>query len=195
MRLVPPLLAAALLAAMTPAAAEVLDAAPGGFALRNTADVPVAPDAAWRVLVGEVDAWWPRDHTWWGAASTLSIEPRAGGCFCERAPDGEVEHLRVVFVQPGVLLRMTGGLGPLQGLGLHGALDWRLEALPARPGDDGTPVAWTRIRLEYRVGGYAGQDLGAFAPVVDRVQAQQLGGLASRLGGAVPPAPAEATAE
>lgn len=195
MRLVPVILAATLFAASPPAAAEVLDAAPGGFAVRNAAEVPVAPDAAWRVLVGEVDAWWPRDHTWWGAASTLTIEPRAGGCFCERAPDGEAEHLRVVFVQPGVLLRMTGGLGPLQGLGLHGALDWRLEALPARPGPDGADVAWTRIRLDYRVGGYADQDLGAFAPVVDRVQAQQLEGLALRLGGAVLPAPAEATAE
>ena len=67
---------------------------------------------------------------------------------------------------------MTGGLGPLQGMGLDGALEFRLA-----PADGGG----TRITLWYRVGGYTPDDLSKFAPVVDRVQAQQLGGLAAYL--------------
>jgi uncharacterized protein YndB with AHSA1/START domain len=162
----------ALLLVATTATAEVKDATPAGFTIENARTVPVAPDAAWRALVADVDRWWPKDHSWWGRQSTLSIEPRAGGCFCEKGQDGrEAAHLQVVFVDPGKTLRMTGGLGPLQGMGLHGVLEWRLQ-----PEGQGT-----RIALHYRAGGYAPDDLGKFAPVVDRVMAQQLGGLADYL--------------
>ena len=155
------------------ARAAVKDATPQGFTIENTVDVPVGRDAAWDALVGDIDDWWPRDHTWWGAESRLSITARAGGCFCEKAPGGrQAEHLRVAFVAPGEVLRMTGGLGPLQGMGLHGALEFRLaEAGPGR----------TRITLWYRVGGYTPDDLSKFAPVVDKVQGLQLGGLARHL--------------
>jgi hypothetical protein len=34
----------------------------------------------------------------------------------------------VVFVDPGHVLRMTGGLGPLQGMGIYGALDFSFTA-------------------------------------------------------------------
>lgn len=153
------------------ASGEVRDASPSGFLVENAEMVPVDPPTAWRALVGEVDRWWPKDHTWWGAESTLSIEPRAGGCFCELAGERQARHLEVVFVDPPRLLRMTGGLGPLQGMGLHGALDWSLEAV-----EEGT-----LITLRYQVGGYSPQDLSELAPIVDRVQAGQLGGLAGFL--------------
>jgi hypothetical protein len=78
----------------------------------------------------------------------------------------------VTFVDPGRTLRMTGGLGPLQGMGLDGALEWRLA-----PADDGG----TKITLWYRAGGYTPDDLGKFVPVVDQVQGVQLGGLADFL--------------
>ena len=67
---------------------------------------------------------------------------------------------------------MLGGLGPFQGMGLHGALDWRLEAVEGG----------TRITLRYQVGGFTPEDLPKIAPFVDGVQAQQLGGLADHLG-------------
>lgn len=67
---------------------------------------------------------------------------------------------------------MTGGLGPLQGMGLGGALEFRLA-----PADGGG----TRITMFYRAGGYTPDDLSKFAPVVDKVQAQQLRGLADFL--------------
>ena len=159
---------------LAPAAgARVLEATPTGFSVENSRDVPVDAATAWQALVDDVDRWWPKDHTWWGDASILSIEPRAGGCFCEHAADGErsARHMVVVFADPGKLLRLTGGLGPLQGMGLHGAMEWRLA--PIEGG--------TRITLFYRAGGYAPDDLSTFAPVVDRVQALQLGGLAGHL--------------
>ncbi|MDR0181687.1 SRPBCC domain-containing protein [Lysobacter arvi] len=156
----------------TPATAAVKDATAGGFTVENTETVPVDADAAWKALVQEVDRWWPKDHSWWGAESKLSIDARAGGCFCETAGARQAQHMAVVFVDPGKTLRMTGGLGPLQGMGLSGALEFRLA-----PADGGG----TRITLFYRAGGYTPDDLSKFAPVVDKVQAQQLRGLADFL--------------
>lgn len=156
------------------APAAVKDAGPSGFTLENSETVPVDPATAWTALVENVGRWWPADHTWWGDASKLSIQPRAGGCFCEIDGDRQAWHMSVVFVDPGKLMRMTGGLGPLQGLGLHGALEWRFDAID----DD------TRISLHYRAGGYSPDDLSKFAPIVDRVQALQLRSLANFLRGA-----------
>ncbi|KFL37754.1 hypothetical protein N788_00870 [Arenimonas donghaensis DSM 18148 = HO3-R19] len=160
----------ALVACLLPlaASAEVVDSGPSGFTLENSAVVDADPDQAWKALVGDVGRWWPADHTWWGDAGKLSIEARAGGCFCERDGDRQARHLEVVFVDPGRTLRLAGGLGPLQGMGLHGALEFRLA--PVEGGG-------TRITLWYRVGGYSPDDLSGFAAVVDRVQAQQLDGL------------------
>ena len=154
------------------ARAEVKDAAASGFTIENSEVVPVDADTVWRALVADVDRWWPKDHSWWGAASKLSIEPRAGGCFCEIAGEQQALHMTVTFVDPGKTLRMVGGLGPLQGMGLHGAMEFRLA-----PADDGG----TRITLYYRAGGYSPDDLGKFASVVDQVQGLQLGGLAGYL--------------
>lgn len=162
----------ALLAVPAMAGAEVKDAAAGGFTIENRQTVPMDAGTVWQALVGDVDRWWPRDHSWWGAESRLSIDPRAGGCFCESAGDRQAQHMTVTFVDPGKTLRLLGGLGPLQGMGLHGALEFQLA--PAQGGG-------TSITLRYRVGGYSPEDLGKFAPVVDRVQGVQLAGLADYL--------------
>lgn len=166
------LLICLLALASSPAAAEVLDRSTRGFTLSNTVEVPVSPAKAWQALVEDVGQWWPADHTWFGDAAALSIEARAGGCFCERSGDREAAHMQVAYVEPGKLLRMLGALGPLQGMGLNGALDWKFEAIEGG----------TRITMWNRVGGYTPDDLGAFAEVVDRVKAQQLSGLAEHLG-------------
>ena len=171
MRRVVPLLVAAVLGASGQARAEVKDAAASGFTVENARVVPVDARTAWQALVDNVDAWWPKDHSWWGQASRLSIDPVAGGCFCERDSARQAQHMQVAFVEPGKLLRMTGGLGPLQGMGLHGALEFRLT-----PEGEGT-----RIVLWYRAGGYTPDDLSKFAPIVDRVQGQQLAALADYL--------------
>ena len=136
----------AALAMLLPMAAqaELKDASPSGFTVENSEWVAVAPPVAWDAFVQDVGQWWPADHTWWGDASKLSIQPRAGGCFCEIDGDRQAWHMTVVFVDPGSLMRMTGGLGPLQGMGLDGALECRFVA----EGDG------TRITPWYRAGGY-----------------------------------------
>lgn len=162
------LLAAGLVTLSVPGLAEVKDASALGFTVENSVVLMTDPASAWQALVGEVDGWWPKDHTWWGKSGTLSIDARAGGCFCERSGQRQAQHLQVLFVDPGKLLRLGGGLGPLQGMGLYGVLEWRL--LPVEGG--------TRITYWYRAGGYTPDDLRALAGVVDQVQAQQLAGLA-----------------
>src|SRR3546814_14149253 len=77
----------------------------------------------------------------------------------------------VVFAEPGKLLRLAGGLGPLQCMGLHGVMEWRLA--PIEGG--------TRVTLFYRAGRYTPDDLSKFAPAVDRVQTLQLSGFAAHL--------------
>lgn len=167
------LIGASLLTLVLPALAEVKDASPSGFTTENSVIVMTDPASAWQALVGDVDAWWPKDHSWWGSAGTLSFDARAGGCFCEKSGERQAQHLQVVFVDPGKLLRLTGGLGPLQGMGLYGVLEWRLV-----PVDGGT-----RITYWYRAGGYTPDDLRSLAGVVDQVQAKQLGGLARYIAG------------
>src|SRR5688500_13251530 len=155
----------------SPARAEIKDSVANGFTIENSQVVPVDPRTAWNALVDDVGRWWPKDHTWWGDASKLSIQARAGGCFCEIDGERQAWHMTVTFVDPGSALRMTGGLGPLQGMGLDGALEFRFSKV-----EEGT-----KITLWYRAGGYTPDDLSQFVRVVDQVQGLQLGGLADYL--------------
>lgn len=160
------------LAATLPARAEITSLGPTGFATAHAADVPVPAAAAFDAMTRKVGAWWSSDHTWSGAASNLYIEPRAGGCFCERlAEGGSNEHLRVVHFAPGRLVRMQGGLGPLQGMGLQGTMEWLIEG-------EGPPA---RIRWRYTVHGHLADGFADIAGAVDRVLSEQLERLAASL--------------
>lgn len=152
--------------------AEVLHVDKHGFIIENTIVTDASQQAAWRALIDNVGQWWPADHTWWGKAENLSIDEHAGGCFCEKSGNNSAEHMRISFVDQYNLLRMTGGLGPLQGMGMHGALDWSLQQ---------TENGQTQITLKYTVSGINPDGYTTLAPIVDKVQAQQLGGLADFL--------------
>ena len=148
-----------------PAAAAVVDAQPGGFEVKTTAAIAATPDRVYAAMT-EPGRWWASEHTYSHDARNLSLEPRAGGCWCEALPGGgSVQHMRVVYADPGRMLRAAGGLGPLQGMGVQGALTWTLGPGPA----GGTVVTQT-----YDVGGYAPGGLAALAPIVDRVLGEQL---------------------
>jgi hypothetical protein len=164
-------LLAILALACASASAAVVDKSAAGFTVENSVVVPVDAKVAWDGFVGHVDEWWPKDHSWWGAEGKFTIDPRAGGCFCETAGKRSAQHMVVSFVDPPGMMRMTGGLGPLQGMGLTGALEWTFTPAPGG----------TKITLRYVAGGYTTTDLVKFSAIVDKVQGIQLGGLAAFL--------------
>lgn len=173
------ILAAASAAVLcAPASAEVIESAHGGFASTHTVVVAADRAAVWRELV-HPEGWW--SHTWSDDSANLRLEAVAGGCFCETIPAtgnwpaGSVEHMRVVAVMPGTTLRMTGALGPLQAEGLSGTLTVTLS-----DSEGGTRITWDYISF-----GEARFPVDQFAPAVDGVQAEFLGGLVARLGGPV----------
>lgn len=134
-----------------------------GFLIQSVVLVDARPEAAWRALI-RVSSWWDPAHTWSGSAKSLRLEPRAGGCFCERLTNGgSVEHARVVFAQPGRLLRLDGALGPLQEMPVTGVLSYALA--PDGPG--------TRITMTYHVAGALAVESAKLAPLVDQVMQGQ----------------------
>jgi len=158
------LLVAALLAAAA-AEAELVAVEPGGFVSEHELKLNASPSEAYRALTEEVHAWWDPAHSYSGDAANFSMDATAGGCFCERLPDGgSVMHMQVAQAMPGKLLRLTGGLGPLQGLGASGAMDFAFES-------DGTG---TLLKYRYSVHGFFPAGLDTLAPAVDRVQLGQL---------------------
>ena len=135
---------AAALATTTPAAATIADLGPGGFANEVTVHI-AAPPAKVYALIGKPALWWSPDHTFSGSAANLSLDERAGGCFCETLPNGgSVQHLVVVFAEPGKVLRMRGALGPFQQYSVDTVMTWTLTKA-----GNGTDVAAT-----FLVGGY-----------------------------------------
>jgi hypothetical protein len=161
--------ATAFLAAQDRACAEVLASSDTGFTIEHVRSVDLEPGAAWSRLIEPAD-WWHPDHTWTTDAANLSLDPRAGGCFCEALPDGgSNEHLRVVHAAPGRLLRLDGRLGPLQPQPLTGVMSWQL----AESENGGTTVT-----LRYIVAGPPGSALENWAPPVDSVLGQQIDRLA-----------------
>jgi len=148
---------------------EVLFLAETGFIVKNTIIVKSNREDTWKIFSQEVDQWWPSDHTWWGQAGTLTIDTFAGGCFCEKNKGKSAEHMRIIFVDPNVLLRMSGGLGPLQGMGMFGSLDWAFTE----------NVQGTEVTMTYKVNGINPSGFSKLAPMVDKVQALQLSGLAN----------------
>jgi hypothetical protein len=144
--------------------ADVTAAAPDGFTIERTVDIAVAPDAAWRDL-GRMGSWWDPEHTYSGDARNLSLDLRAGGCFCERWSGGEIEHGRVVLAWPAQrTLRLPSALGPLQELGVSGALTFAIA-----PHEGGS-----RVSLSYYVSGSSVSNLEPLAPLVEGVLALQL---------------------
>ena len=147
-----------------PALAEVKSAAPNGFEVASMATISAPADRVYSAL-GEVGRWWNPSHTFSRDAANLSIELRAGGCFCERLKDGgSVQHLQVVYVAPGEGLCLRGALGPLQMEGVDGTLSWALK-----PVEGGTSVTQS-----YVVGGYIRSGMENWAHKVDGVLHEQL---------------------
>jgi hypothetical protein len=153
----------AVLICCGPAAAEVKSVNASGFALEFN-DQTHAPPMEVYTAMTEIGRWWDPDHSWEGQAENLYMDLRLGGCFCEKLSNGGgVEHLRLVYFAPGREIRLTGGLGPLQAMGMGGAMVWTIEEAAA-----GSKVSWT-----YTAHGHGTEEaMQRLAPIVDSVQKQ-----------------------
>jgi len=149
---------------------EVKARAADGFVIQIVTEVPLDRDAAWARLV-DVGAWWAGSHTYSGSADNLGLNAEAGGCWCEIWSGGEVEHGRVVMVMPKNTLRVDGAFGPLQDMGVTGAMTFTLS--------DGSSAGKTKLTLDYKVVGSSLSGLDQLASPVDMVLAEQAARFAS----------------
>lgn len=153
------------------AQAAVADSAANGFSVVETIHIAAAPDKVWAELITP-SHWWSSTHTFSRSAANLALEPRAGGCWCETlANGGSVQHLVVVAVMPGAEIVLRGPLGPMQGLGVDGALTVTLK--PTNGGTD--------LTAAYNIGGYLKGGLETFAAPVDSVLGEQFTRLKSQV--------------
>lgn len=148
--------------------AEVLNQSATGFNLRIIQSLKTDPQTAYQLAI-HPEKWWLSDHSWFGDAQNLSIDPRAGGCFCEKQGNREAMHMTVTYVDPGKALHMIGGLGPLQMIGIHGGMSWKFS--------DKTDIG-SEITLSYAVTGYYPDGMETLAPIVDQVLSAQMRSLA-----------------
>jgi len=148
--------------------AEVVRATDSGFAVKHQVDVSMPPPAAWAAL-SDIGRWWDGVHSFSGDARNLSLDPRVGGCFCEKlGMYAGVQHMTVIHAQPPKLLRLAGAMGPLQEFAVTGSLTWQIEA-----GGGGS-----RITVQYTASGYADRPMSEWAPLVDSVLVGQMERLA-----------------
>jgi uncharacterized protein YndB with AHSA1/START domain len=160
------------------AVAEVIDATASGFSVAGSVVVEAPPAAVYQALT-EIGSWWSSNHTFSGDAGNLTLDARAGGCWCEHLPGGgSVRHLVVVYADPPRQLRLQGGLGPLQGMAVMGTLTWTLAAVEKG----------TRIELSYVTVGFVPGGMQQLAEPVDGVLTEQLGRLAQYVGNRATPA-------
>ena len=147
------------------ASSDVRDAEAGGFTTVNEVIIAASRESVWKASIGDVGKWWNPDHTLTGDAARMSIKAVPQGCFCESlGSGGGAVHLVVTMVSPGVVLRLTGGLGPLGLMGVDGNMTWEYEEV-----EDGT-----RVKFTYAVGGYLAGGLDQLAGPVDSVIADAL---------------------
>lgn len=149
------------------AQAEVKAKSASGFEIENKALIPAPPAQVYPAL-GSIERWWSSAHTYSGDAKNLRLELKAGGCFCESLKDGgSVEHMRVVFTEPGKMLRLSGGLGPLQSQAVAATLTFSLREVSGG----------TEVTQNYLVSGTVRGGAEPIAAPVDQVLGQQLAGL------------------
>jgi hypothetical protein len=146
------------------ATAEVTAVGPAGFEVREQVHIAAAPDAVYAALLSP-SRWWDPKHTYSGDARKLSLDPKAGGCWCETLPGGgSVEHLSIAYLAPGKAIRFRGALGPLQALGVAGSMTVKLTV--AGGGTD--------LVLTYSVGGYVKDGFDDLSKAVDSVLGSQV---------------------
>ena len=160
-------------ACAAPALAAVEAANADGFLVRHEVTVPVDRKRAFAEMT-HPERWWSDAHTWSGSAANLSLEARAGGCWCEKWAKGEAEHGVVIRVLHDENLRVRAAFGPLQEMALNGVFDLTLSEVEG---------GGTHIVATFRVNGPASAQLDKLAAPVDGVIGEQVERLRARLAG------------
>lgn len=143
--------------------AQVARSANDSFQIKITKMTKASPEAAYQGLVN-VAKWWDADHSYSGKAENMSMDLEKH-CLLEKLEKGGFcRHMEIVFCQPGKTLRMTGGLGPLQEMGVNGVMSFNFK----ENGDQ------TEILFTYNVLGNKAQQLDKIAPAVAAVLNGQL---------------------
>ena len=156
--------AAAMALIAAPASAEVVASSPNGLHIRHGVELAVPAPDAYRAFT-DVGAWWNLAHSYSGEAANLTLTARAGGCLCERLPDGGgIEHMRVAYIVPGERLVLTGSLGPLLYEATAGVMDVQVKSTGSG----------SQLTLDYRAAGFARGRADKLAPLVDQVLAEQM---------------------
>jgi uncharacterized protein YndB with AHSA1/START domain len=148
----------------TPADAAVIAAGDHGFEVQHSVNL-VVPQAQAFAAFGQVGQWWDSQHTYSGDGKRMSLQMRAGGCFCEPLDGGGgIEHMRVTYIQPGERIVLTGSLGPLLYEATAGVMDVKVERI----------AGGSRVTMNYRAAGFAKGGAAAMAPLVDEVLGEQM---------------------
>ncbi|WP_223670462.1 SRPBCC family protein [Kangiella shandongensis] len=150
--------------------AEVQTQSEQHFSVKIESVINAPVDKVYRQFLN-VGEWWDSSHTWFGDASKMYIESKAGGCFCEVDGDQQALHMTVTQVNPNKNVQMSGGLGPLQSMGLYGHMSWSF---------DNTEKGFTKLTLTYIARGFAGEDVKDIANAVDGVLSEQVSHLNSQ---------------
>jgi len=154
----------ATLSFATGADAKVVSQSNTGFVVVHEVGVALDPKAAYDAFV-KVGSWWNGDHSYSGDAKNISIDAKAGGCWCETLPNGgSVRHMTVVNANPGVMLVFSGGLGPLQFMGVAGSMTIKFKA----------QGKGAHVIVTYAVGGYDADDFKDISAGVDSVLGEQI---------------------
>ncbi|MEP7130772.1 MAG: ATPase [Sphingomicrobium sp.] len=159
------IIAAIVLLLASPTTASVVHADNHGFEVSQSVDVRLSASDALAAFT-RVSSWWMTDHTYSGNPANLSLDPRPGGCLCEKLPGGGgVEHLRVTYFEPGKILILTGAMGPLLHEAVNGVLI--VHADEAQGG--------SRVTIDYRASGFFNGGGEKFAAMVDRMLGDSIG--------------------
>jgi len=174
--------------------AAVVDADVNGFTVAHKTSISADRMAVYKAAIENVDEWWSSDHTVSASAANLYFDARLQGCLCESLGQGAgLVHMTVTFVNPGVMLRLTGGLGPLGLMGVAGNMTWEFDDLMGVAGN----MTWefddseegTTVTLNYAVGGYMSGGLDSIASAVDGVLIEAMTRLKSFVETGSPDAP------
>lgn len=155
-----------------PSQAALLHANDQGFEVEIVQIISKPPAKVYQHMTSGIHRWWAASHTFFGKAENLYLTDDVPGCFCEDDGNGnKVRHLQVVYVEQNKLIRMLGGLGPLQSMPINGVMEWSLE-----PSMSGSKLIW-----RYKVAGYVPGGLKGIAKAVDGVLNQQVQNLIKTL--------------